>query len=403
MPWSSNATFLVEACLDGRTARGIYKPHAGERPALGLPRRPLPPRGRGLRAQRRARLGRRAPHDRPRRPPARDRLAPALRRGRLRAALLHAARRRGHPPAAPADGRVRHRLQQHRPQGRALPRSTATATSGASTTACRSTPSSSCAPSSGTSAASPSTTTCWPTSSGWSTTACPTGVAAPARHLRARRRAHPGPRPAARARAPDRRDRPPLPLAPRLSRRARASVRRSPRSPWRRCAPDAAHGCSDGSRRVPPARSLAHRPTTHHRASSSMRSSARAIAPVPAAERRRFSSSSTAITPAAPTNTRPPATRPESPSSACCCTARVSLTRLLERLAALACRGSASTVPTKARPTTIHPIRRRAAGQNAMAHDADGRERHEHHGGVHHQRMSGQTEHRVESGEERDR
>ena len=25
MPWSSNATFLVEACLDGETARGIYK------------------------------------------------------------------------------------------------------------------------------------------------------------------------------------------------------------------------------------------------------------------------------------------------------------------------------------------------------------------------------------------
>ena len=37
MPWSSNATFLVEACLDGTTARGIYKPHAGERPLWDFP------------------------------------------------------------------------------------------------------------------------------------------------------------------------------------------------------------------------------------------------------------------------------------------------------------------------------------------------------------------------------
>ncbi len=37
MPWSSNATFLVEACHDGRTARGIYKPHAGERPLWDFP------------------------------------------------------------------------------------------------------------------------------------------------------------------------------------------------------------------------------------------------------------------------------------------------------------------------------------------------------------------------------
>ena len=37
MPWSSNATFLVEVCLDGATARGIYKPHAGERPLWDFP------------------------------------------------------------------------------------------------------------------------------------------------------------------------------------------------------------------------------------------------------------------------------------------------------------------------------------------------------------------------------
>ncbi len=37
MPWSSNATFLVEACLEGRTARGVYKPLAGERPLWDFP------------------------------------------------------------------------------------------------------------------------------------------------------------------------------------------------------------------------------------------------------------------------------------------------------------------------------------------------------------------------------
>lgn len=37
MPWSSNGTFLVECCLDGRTARGIYKPHKGERPLWDFP------------------------------------------------------------------------------------------------------------------------------------------------------------------------------------------------------------------------------------------------------------------------------------------------------------------------------------------------------------------------------
>jgi uncharacterized repeat protein (TIGR03843 family) len=37
MPWSSNATFLVEACLGGASTRGIYKPHAGERPLWDFP------------------------------------------------------------------------------------------------------------------------------------------------------------------------------------------------------------------------------------------------------------------------------------------------------------------------------------------------------------------------------
>ena len=37
MPWSSNATFLVEATLADKVARGIYKPHAGERPLWDFP------------------------------------------------------------------------------------------------------------------------------------------------------------------------------------------------------------------------------------------------------------------------------------------------------------------------------------------------------------------------------
>ena len=37
MPWSSNGTFLAEACRDGRTERGIYKPRKGERPLWDFP------------------------------------------------------------------------------------------------------------------------------------------------------------------------------------------------------------------------------------------------------------------------------------------------------------------------------------------------------------------------------
>ena len=37
MPWSSNATFLVELHLDDRTGRAIYKPHRGERPLWDFP------------------------------------------------------------------------------------------------------------------------------------------------------------------------------------------------------------------------------------------------------------------------------------------------------------------------------------------------------------------------------
>lgn len=37
MPWSSNATFLVEACRDGETRKAIYKPRKGERPLWDFP------------------------------------------------------------------------------------------------------------------------------------------------------------------------------------------------------------------------------------------------------------------------------------------------------------------------------------------------------------------------------
>ncbi|MBI2706660.1 MAG: SCO1664 family protein [Actinobacteria bacterium] len=37
MPWSSNATFLVEVCHDDEKARAIYKPARGERPLWDFP------------------------------------------------------------------------------------------------------------------------------------------------------------------------------------------------------------------------------------------------------------------------------------------------------------------------------------------------------------------------------
>jgi uncharacterized repeat protein (TIGR03843 family) len=37
MPWSSNGTYLVEVCLEGRTTNAVYKPHRGERPLWDFP------------------------------------------------------------------------------------------------------------------------------------------------------------------------------------------------------------------------------------------------------------------------------------------------------------------------------------------------------------------------------
>jgi uncharacterized repeat protein (TIGR03843 family) len=38
MPWSSNATFLVEVVLDGTSGLAVYKPQRGERPLWDFPR-----------------------------------------------------------------------------------------------------------------------------------------------------------------------------------------------------------------------------------------------------------------------------------------------------------------------------------------------------------------------------
>ena len=38
MPWSSNATFLVELALEGATTLAVYKPERGERPLWDFPR-----------------------------------------------------------------------------------------------------------------------------------------------------------------------------------------------------------------------------------------------------------------------------------------------------------------------------------------------------------------------------
>jgi uncharacterized repeat protein (TIGR03843 family) len=37
MPWSSNATFLVDVCLEGRILQAVYKPLRGERPLWDFP------------------------------------------------------------------------------------------------------------------------------------------------------------------------------------------------------------------------------------------------------------------------------------------------------------------------------------------------------------------------------
>ena len=139
------------------TARGNLQAPARRAPAVGLPRRPLPARGRRLRAERGARAGTSCRSPSSARTAPRRGLAAAVRRRRLRAALLHPARNDAtRPPRCSA----------------AWPCSTSSPTTptARAATACRrrrphlghrqrpvaSTPSSSSAPSSGTSPASPS-------------------------------------------------------------------------------------------------------------------------------------------------------------------------------------------------------------------------------------------------------
>ena len=192
-PGARTRTFLGRRSTTAPTGRrAIYKPHAGERPLWDFPDGLYRARGRGLRARRRRSAGTSS------RPPSMRTTArsaigfgAAVRRRRLRAALLHALEDEAPPRAARAHLRLRHRGQQHRPQGRPLPARRATAASGASTTACASTPSSSCAPSSGTSAASPSRAELLD-----DLCASSSGLAGrgrrPARPVRARRRSSPG-------------------------------------------------------------------------------------------------------------------------------------------------------------------------------------------------------------------
>ena len=145
MPWSSNATFLVNLSDGDDEMLAIYKPQRGERPLWDFPRGTLchrevaafevsealgwdivpdtvlrdGPAGIGM-------MQRFVEHD-----PEEHYFT-----------LLERARRR-----VPAHGRVRRRDQQHRPQGRPLPAGARRrAHLRASTTASRSTRSGSCAP-----------------------------------------------------------------------------------------------------------------------------------------------------------------------------------------------------------------------------------------------------------------
>src|SRR5205807_3662098 len=100
-------------------ARGVQA-RARRATALGLPARPVQAGGGGVRTRARARVGPGAAHGAARGPP-RGRVAPALRAGGLRAALLHAARGRRASRAPRVHLRLRPRRQQRRPQERPLP------------------------------------------------------------------------------------------------------------------------------------------------------------------------------------------------------------------------------------------------------------------------------------------
>ena len=45
LPWSSNATFLVEACYSGTSMPAVYKPRRGEKPWWDFPHGLFRPEG----------------------------------------------------------------------------------------------------------------------------------------------------------------------------------------------------------------------------------------------------------------------------------------------------------------------------------------------------------------------
>ena len=119
MPWSSNATFLVNLADGDDEMLAIYKPQRGERPLWDFPRGTLCHREVAAFEVSDALGWDIVPDTVLRDGPARHRDDATLRRARSRGALLHAAR--GARRRVPAHGRVRHRDQQHRSQGRSLP------------------------------------------------------------------------------------------------------------------------------------------------------------------------------------------------------------------------------------------------------------------------------------------
>ena len=151
MPWSSNATFLVNLS-QGDELLAIYKPQRGERPLWDFPRGTLCHREVAAFEVSEA-LGWDIVPD----TVLRDGPAGI---GMMQRFVEHDPEEHyftlleEHGDDVPAHGRVRRRDQQHRPQGRPLPGRSTTDGSSGSTTASRFTRSGSCAPSSGTSAAS---------------------------------------------------------------------------------------------------------------------------------------------------------------------------------------------------------------------------------------------------------
>ena len=71
MPWSSNATYLVELCHGGVEAQAVYKPVRGERPLWDFPSGLHKREVAAYVLSHAAGLGHRAPHRAPRRRPAR--------------------------------------------------------------------------------------------------------------------------------------------------------------------------------------------------------------------------------------------------------------------------------------------------------------------------------------------